>query len=139
MLVGDELVYRRGFGQSMAEVEGSAKILSITAKGQFKVEIQSRGKTAAPSKVFDSLNALENAIVDLDGRVAKSKRPNGNAWKSFEQKREGRSRGKMWEVRMTEWEKRESARLSAEDCASNEDSVDASKSRKGKGKAKSKA
>jgi len=32
---------------------------------------------------FTSLSTFETALLDLDGRVERSQRPNGNAWKTF--------------------------------------------------------
>ena len=32
---------------------------------------------------IQSLSMLENGILDIDGRLRKSQRPNGNAWKCF--------------------------------------------------------
>ncbi|KXS09114.1 cysteine proteinase [Gonapodya prolifera JEL478] len=105
---GDTLIYARGLRG--IDVRGSATITSITAKGTFTASLDVRNKTLT-TKQMDSLSTLENAVLDLDGRLKRSERPNGNAWKSFERKRGAEVAGAMWEVRMKLWEKQQAERL----------------------------
>ncbi|TFK51408.1 hypothetical protein OE88DRAFT_1544631 [Heliocybe sulcata] len=96
--MGDVLAYKRTFSQLDTVVEKDAIIQSIHPKN-YSVTVLVQPHTArelppellrvdppdpdAPTKsmTVTSPNMLENGILDVDGRVEKSRRPNGNAWK----------------------------------------------------------
>ncbi|KAF9554241.1 hypothetical protein CPC08DRAFT_727305 [Agrocybe pediades] len=98
--VGDVLAYRRSFVNSELVVEKDAMVESIHPKtfaltmvavpGSTKDlphSLLSDESTASPETVLSVTisgpSTLENALLDTDGRMPKSRRPNGNAWKSF--------------------------------------------------------
>jgi hypothetical protein len=49
--------------------------------------------------------ALETRILDEDGRIAKSNRPNGNAFKSIRVVRRSEDIGSLFDVRMSGFDK----------------------------------
>ncbi|KZT30279.1 hypothetical protein NEOLEDRAFT_1054809 [Neolentinus lepideus HHB14362 ss-1] len=97
---GDVLVYKRTFSQLDTIVEKDVIIQSIHPKN-YSVTVLIQPGTArelppellrvdppdpdAPTKTMTvtSPNMLENGILDVDGRVERGRRPNGNAWKSL--------------------------------------------------------
>ncbi|EAU83430.1 hypothetical protein CC1G_12333 [Coprinopsis cinerea okayama7 len=97
---GDILAYRRTFTTLNITVEKDAIIHSIDPKTH-SLTVLTEGGTAkdVPSYLLDSLpqnpslptkltnitspSTLETGLLDTDGRVEKSARPNGNAWKAI--------------------------------------------------------
>ncbi|KAI9017397.1 hypothetical protein BC832DRAFT_544487 [Gaertneriomyces semiglobifer] len=88
----DELHYTRRFGKKGVTVDRVVKVLNTGALLHVKV-----GKTEWTD--IDSPTRLETLILDLDRRVPRKDRPNGNAWKSIRLKRNGKELGKLWNVR----------------------------------------
>ncbi|KAF9266975.1 hypothetical protein L218DRAFT_1074809 [Marasmius fiardii PR-910] len=99
--VGDVLSYKRHFSQLDVIVEKDVLIDSINTRQRSLDILLERGSTQhlplnlllsdpehddnSTTQVVDapSLSKLETAILDFDGRVARDKRPNGNAWRNF--------------------------------------------------------
>ncbi|KAF9005228.1 Asx homology domain-containing protein [Cyathus striatus] len=103
--VGDVLAYRRNFSSIDLVLEKDCIIQHIHPTSYSITVLTELGPTKflAPSVVMPvpgprfpedasestrsmdatSPSMLENALLDLDGRVDRSKRPNGNAWKCF--------------------------------------------------------
>ncbi|PPQ67621.1 hypothetical protein CVT26_006831 [Gymnopilus dilepis] len=97
--VGDVIAYRRAFATSEV-IEKDAIIHSIHPK-TFALTMLTRSgphrdlpqelltpKPSEPaqpplSMEITSLSMLETGLLDTDGRMEKSRRPNGNAWKCF--------------------------------------------------------
>ncbi|KAF8890505.1 hypothetical protein CPB84DRAFT_1683535, partial [Gymnopilus junonius] len=97
--VGDVIAYRRSFATSEV-IEKDAIIYSIhprthtltmlTRSGPHK-DLPQELLTPEPSEPIEpplsmeitSLSMLETGLLDTDGRMEKSRRPNGNAWKCF--------------------------------------------------------
>ncbi|KAJ3089411.1 hypothetical protein HK102_006457 [Quaeritorhiza haematococci] len=104
ILVGDALVYRRTFAH-FCTVEKRLDITSINGAGQLTVRypIDSEGDDEEPYElVLENVTApmqLERWILDLDGRVPKESRPNGNAWKSISLVRGGQDPRTLFVVR----------------------------------------
>lgn len=73
-------------------VEGNMQVTSIDGS----LNVQS-GKLHW--KDIEAPTRLETLILDQDKRVTKRNRPNGNAWKVFRIRRDGKDLGKLWEVR----------------------------------------
>lgn len=48
---------------------------------------------------FETPTALETKILDHHGKVAKDKRPNGNAFKSIRLLRSGKDMGRLFDIR----------------------------------------
>jgi hypothetical protein len=58
--------------------------------------------------IIDSIEnptTLETKLLDIDGRVKKSERPNGNAFKSIRIFRGSEDIGSLFDVRMTAFDK----------------------------------
>ncbi|KAJ7595095.1 hypothetical protein C8J56DRAFT_855817 [Mycena floridula] len=99
--VGDILAYKRHFSNLNLIVEKDVIIQSINSKNNtLTVLLESRttlkslplhlirrnpGDPCPPtqSMTISSPTMLENGVLDVDGRIDRTKRPNGNAWKSF--------------------------------------------------------
>lgn len=48
---------------------------------------------------FETPTALETKILDHHGKVARDKRPNGNAFKSIRLIRDGKDMGRLFDIR----------------------------------------
>ncbi|THV07565.1 hypothetical protein K435DRAFT_959640 [Dendrothele bispora CBS 962.96] len=97
--VGDIIAYKRAFTAINLVVEKDVLIYDIKSKGTITVLLESGvtqhlpahllqpGPTdaGAPTQSMEvtTPSMLETGILDLDGRVERSRRPNGNAWKCF--------------------------------------------------------
>jgi len=90
----DVLVYRRNFSAVNVMVDTSMKV--VRADGTTGVSIQI-GKTFFHD--LETPTSLETKILDLDNRVPKDKRPNGNAFKSLKLVRGGDDLGRLFDVR----------------------------------------
>ncbi|KAI8824839.1 ASXH domain-containing protein [Fimicolochytrium jonesii] len=92
----DRLLYKKNFGGSLnISVEKTVTITSIHPTTQ-TLTIRSARLTWAD---ITNPTRLETYILDQDGRVAKSRRPNGNAWKSMVLVRGAREVGRLAELR----------------------------------------
>ncbi|KDR66165.1 hypothetical protein GALMADRAFT_259624 [Galerina marginata CBS 339.88] len=97
--VGDVITYRRSFATSEI-IEKDAIIQSIHPRTYALTMLTQRGPekdlpahllSEEPSEPSDSTlsmtitspTMLETGLLDIDGRMEKSRRPNGNAWKCF--------------------------------------------------------
>jgi len=97
--VGDVLAYKRNFSQLEMTIEKDVIIESINHRTYtIKVLVQSGTSPLPPSLLernpressastqrmeISSPSQLETGVLDLDGRVERGRRPNGNAWKCF--------------------------------------------------------
>jgi hypothetical protein len=54
---------------------------------------------------IESPSTLESKLLDEDGRISRSNRPNGNAFKSIRIIRGGQDIGSLFDVRMSAFEK----------------------------------
>ncbi|ESK83030.1 hypothetical protein Moror_11745 [Moniliophthora roreri MCA 2997] len=97
--VGDVLAYKRNFSTLDTMVEKDVIIHSInTRMRSLSILIQPGTEQHLPAHLLlpdpdpgeptqiieiTSPSMLETGVLDLDGRVERSKRPNGNAWKCF--------------------------------------------------------
>ncbi|KAE9410434.1 hypothetical protein BT96DRAFT_1011975 [Gymnopus androsaceus JB14] len=96
--VGDILSYKRNFTVLDITVEKDVMVHAINTQGRSLTVLLESGTTqhlppyllmpdppdaVAPMQSMDitSPSMLETGILDLDGRVERAKRPNGNAWK----------------------------------------------------------
>ncbi|KAF9032283.1 hypothetical protein BDZ89DRAFT_1234534 [Hymenopellis radicata] len=98
--VGDVISYKRHFSGLDVVVEKDAVIQSLNPRTRAVTVLLPDSTTQylpadllsrTPGDPDDSIwnatftgpSMLENAILDMDGRVEKNKRPNGNAWKTL--------------------------------------------------------
>jgi len=97
--VGDVIAYKRNFSGFSAMIERDVIIQSIHPKTHALTVLIEPGtdkhlpaylllpqpvpSAATQSMTITSPTMLETGILDIDGRVDRSKRPNGNAWKCF--------------------------------------------------------
>lgn len=98
--VGDVIAYKRNFPGLNVSIEKDAIIQSIHPKTYAMTVLVEPGSTkhlsplllspqqlnpstATQSMTITSPTMLETGLLDIDGRVERSKRPNGNAWKCF--------------------------------------------------------
>ncbi|KAF9466702.1 Asx homology domain-containing protein [Collybia nuda] len=98
--VGDVIAYKRNFMNVNSIIEKDAIIQAIHPNTYALTVLLEPGSTqhlpghllsrnpsdpSAPTQAMTitTPSMLENGILDVDGRVSKSSRPNGNAWKCF--------------------------------------------------------
>ncbi|KAK0187117.1 Asx homology domain-containing protein [Armillaria mellea] len=98
--VGDLISYKRNFTNGNIVIEKDALVQSIDRRTKNVTLLLPSGTTQhlpavllarAPVNPDDSIRSmtimspsmLETGLLDIDGRVERGKRPNGNAWKSF--------------------------------------------------------
>ncbi|CAB4487177.1 hypothetical protein RhiirA1_436033 [Rhizophagus irregularis] len=103
--LNDTLKYKRQFKNIGITVLMDLKVVGINkSNGHLKLELF-KGEQ---SKTIDGINnptRLENEVLDFDGRVAKSSRPNGNAFKNFSIARSGDYSPSLFEARKEYWAK----------------------------------
>ncbi len=104
ILPNDDLLYERGFGKVSINVKQFVTIKKIDPTGIPTAAWTCDLTGEKASKEFHSLNMLEHLILDVDGRVEKEFRPNGNAWKSIKVFRKNRLLGRMWTIRKEHYE-----------------------------------
>ncbi|KAJ7484368.1 Asx homology domain-containing protein [Mycena latifolia] len=97
---GDVIAYRRNFSHLDIVVEKDTIVQRIDPRTHSLTVLVEPGTTCdlpahllmpgpsepdAPTRIMTitSPTQLENALLDVDGRVEKAKRPNGNAWKAM--------------------------------------------------------
>ncbi|KAK0447439.1 uncharacterized protein EV420DRAFT_1568762 [Desarmillaria tabescens] len=98
--VGDLISYKRNFMNGNIVIEKDALVQSIDRRTRSVTLLLPSGTTQhlpaallrrVPGDPDDSIRSmtvmspsmLETGLLDIDGRVERGKRPNGNAWKSF--------------------------------------------------------
>ncbi|KAK0218819.1 Asx homology domain-containing protein [Armillaria fumosa] len=98
--VGDLISYKRNFTNGNIVIEKDALVQSIDRRTKSVTLLLPSGTTPylpavllgrVPGDPDDSIRSmtimspsmLETGLLDIDGRVERGKRPNGNAWKSF--------------------------------------------------------
>ncbi|KAK0200401.1 hypothetical protein DFS33DRAFT_1361278 [Desarmillaria ectypa] len=98
--VGDIISYKRNFTNGNVVIEKDALVQSIDRRTKSVTLLLPSGMTQhlpaallvrVPGDPGDSIRSmtvmspsmLETGLLDIDGRVERGKRPNGNAWKSF--------------------------------------------------------
>ncbi|KAF9075892.1 Asx homology domain-containing protein [Rhodocollybia butyracea] len=98
--VGDIISYKRNFTVDHTVVEKDVLVHAINTRTRSITVLLESGPTphlplylvtpdppdpAPPMQLMDitSPTMLETGILDLDGRMERSRRPNGNAWKTF--------------------------------------------------------
>ncbi|CAO3591555.1 unnamed protein product [Absidia cylindrospora] len=90
----DIIIYKRNFSACKVIVSKNMKVvksdgilgLSITLDDQVYED-------------FETPTALETRILDHHGKVARDKRPNGNAFKSIRLIRDGKDMGRLFDIR----------------------------------------
>ncbi|KAG0772996.1 hypothetical protein G6F22_015259 [Rhizopus arrhizus] len=95
----DVIVYKRNFSASKTVVCKSMTV--VKASGLSGISIQLDGEIFQD---FETPTALETKILDHHGKVAKDKRPNGNAFKSIRLIRAGKDLGRLFDIRKDSFE-----------------------------------
>ncbi|CAO3607941.1 unnamed protein product [Cunninghamella blakesleeana] len=92
--VNDIIVYKRNFSACKVIVSKSMKV--VKADGTLGLSIIMDGQLFED---FETPTALETKILDHHGKVARDKRPNGNAFKSIRLIRNEKDMGRLFDIR----------------------------------------
>ncbi|CAO3608680.1 unnamed protein product [Cunninghamella echinulata] len=92
--VNDVIVYKRNFSACKVIVSKSMKV--VKADGTLGLSITMDDQLFED---FETPTALETKILDHHGKVARDKRPNGNAFKSIRLIRNGKDMGRLFDIR----------------------------------------
>ncbi|KAG1444088.1 hypothetical protein G6F56_010436 [Rhizopus delemar] len=95
----DVIVYKRNFSASKTVVCKTMKVLKANGLSGITIQIDDE-----VFQDFETPTALETKILDYQGKVAKEKRPNGNAFKSIRLIRAGKDMGRLFDIRKDSFE-----------------------------------